>query len=88
MFGILRFEKKMSQTQMKEKDDGKSGRTVNLNQSMDNVKNQLITYGNQIQEYLGKIDAKVENYKFSIEKTDGGLSIDCHFKATIQSNGV
>jgi hypothetical protein len=57
-----------------------------LSQSMDSVKNQLMTYGSQIQEYLGKIDAKVENYKFSIEKTDSGLSIDCHFRATIQSN--
>ena len=51
---------------------------------MDNVKSQLMTYGSQIQEYLEKVDAKVENYKFSIEKTDTGLSIDCHFKATIQ----
>ena len=87
MFGVFSYEKKMSQTEMKEK-EGKSGHTVNLSQSMENVKSQLISYGNQIQEYLGKIDAKVENYKFSIEKTDGGLSIDCHFKATIQSNGT
>ena len=78
----------MSRTETKEKDDSNSGRAINLSQSMDNVKSQLMTYGSQIQEYLGKVDAKVENYKFSIEKSDGGLSIDCQFKATIQSNGA
>jgi hypothetical protein len=77
----------MSRTEMKEKNEGKSEHTISLSQSMDSVKNQLMTYGNQIQEYLGKIDAKVENYKFSVEKTDSGLSIDCHFKATLQANG-
>ncbi len=59
--------------------------TKELNQSVDAVRNQLVTYGNQIQEYLSSIDAKVENYKFSVEKTPNGLSIDCEFKATIQT---
>jgi hypothetical protein len=59
--------------------------TKELSQSVDAVKSQLMSYGNQIQEYLSSIDAKVENYKFSVEKTPNGLSIDCHFKATIQS---
>jgi len=59
--------------------------TKELSQSVDAVKSQLVSYGNQIQEYLSSIDAKVENYKFSIEKTPTGLSIDCQFKATIQT---
>jgi len=62
--------------------------TKELSQSMDAVKHQLMTYGNQIQEYLSNIDAKVENYKFSVEKTENGLSIDCQFKATLQSIGT
>ena len=59
--------------------------TKELNQSVDAVKNQLVSYGNQIQEYLSSINAKVENYKFSVEKTPSGLAIDCQFKATIQT---
>ncbi|MFI5420381.1 MAG: hypothetical protein ACHQ1H_05390 [Nitrososphaerales archaeon] len=61
--------------------------TKELSQSADAVRNQLVSYGNQIQEYLSSIDAKVENYKFSVEKTANGLSIDCQFKAMIQGNG-
>ena len=86
MFTLLN-QRNMSRTEMKEKDDSADS-TTNQNQSMDKVKNQLLTYGAKIQEYLTKIDAKVENYKFSIEKTDTGLSIDCHFKATINPNGA
>jgi len=58
---------------------------VNLGQSIDSIKGQLSTYGNQIQEYLKNVNATVEDYKFSIEKKEnGGLSIDIEFKATIQ----
>lgn len=58
---------------------------VNLNESVDNIKNQLATYGSQIQEYLKNMNATVDDYKFSIEKRqDGGLSVDIVFKATIQ----
>jgi hypothetical protein len=55
-----------------------------LNQSMDDVRGQLVSYGNQIQEYLGEIDAKVETYKFSIEKQEEGLSVDIAFRATVR----
>ena len=55
-----------------------------LNQSMDDAKAQLVSYGNRIQEYLGEIDAKIETYKFSIEKQDEGLSIDIAFRATVR----
>jgi len=58
-------------------------RKEKINESMDNAKQQLMTYGNQIQEYLGEIDAKIDTYKFSIEKRDGGLSVDIAFRATI-----
>lgn len=62
-----------------------SNSNVDVSQSMDNIKNQLATYGNQIQEYLRKANAKVDDYKFAIEKKEnGGLSIDILFKATIQ----
>jgi len=56
-----------------------------LSQSVESVKNQLASYGNQIQQYLSSVDAKVENYKFVVEKTANGLSIDCQFKAILTS---
>ena len=65
--------------------DGNQGSTTTEIVSTDG-KNQLINYWAKFQEYLTKIDAKVENYKFSIEKTDSGLSLDCYFKATIAPN--
>jgi hypothetical protein len=58
---------------------------LNIGESIDSIKTQLSTYGNQIQEYLKNVNATVEDYKFSIEKKDGGgLAIDIEFKATIQ----
>ena len=59
--------------------------TQDQGNSLDDVKQQLATYGSQIQEYLGKINAKVEAYKFSVEKMENGLSVDVVFKASIQS---
>ncbi len=53
----------------------------------DDARNQLLSYGNQIQDYLNRIQADVEGYKFSIEKTDQGFLIDCRIKATLQMKG-
>jgi conjugal transfer/entry exclusion protein len=58
--------------------------SVNVGQSIDSIKDQLSEYGNQIQQYLKNVNATVEDYKFSIEKRENGLSIDIEFKATIQ----
>jgi hypothetical protein len=60
--------------------------SMNVGQSLDSIKTQLSNYGNQIQEYLKNVNATVEDYKFSIEKRDNGLSIDIEFKATIQGS--
>jgi hypothetical protein len=52
---------------------------------IDQVRSQLLSYAGELQEYLGKVDANVENFKFGVEKTDSGLTIDGAFKATISS---
>jgi hypothetical protein len=57
--------------------------TEKLNDSLDTVRKQLVTYGDEIQEYLGKVDAKVDAWKFSIEKQNEGLTVDIAFRATI-----
>ena len=53
--------------------------------SMDNVRNQISSYEHQIREYLDKLDATVDTYKFSVEKHGDGLTVDISLRATIQS---
>ena len=57
--------------------------TEKLNDSLDTVKKQLVTYSDEIQEYLGRVDAKVDSWKFSLERQDGGLTVDIAFRATV-----
>jgi len=52
--------------------------------SLEDAKAKLTSFGTQIQEYLDKVDANVENYKFSIEKTNGGIAVDVAFKAIVK----
>lgn len=52
--------------------------------SFGNIQNQLQTYGNQIGDYLKTMNANVEDYRFSVEKINNGLTVDVRFKATIK----
>jgi hypothetical protein len=54
--------------------------------SLEDAKNQLVSFGTQIQEYLSKVDANVENYKFSVEKMQDGIAIDVAFRATLKGS--
>ncbi len=49
----------------------------------DAIKKQLLTYSDQIDSYLKKINAKVESFTFDVTNFDQGLTIDCKLKATI-----
>ena len=51
--------------------------------SLESAKDQLLTYGKQMQEYLQKVDANVDGYKFLVERQDDGLLIDIAFRATV-----
>jgi hypothetical protein len=53
--------------------------------SLDSVRNQVLSYEHQIKEYLNKLDATVDTYKFSVEKHGDGLTVDISLKATIHS---
>jgi hypothetical protein len=57
---------------------------VKTKESMENARYQLLTYGNQIQEYLNKIHAEVTNYKFLIEKKGNDTLVDIQFKASVK----
>jgi hypothetical protein len=52
-------------------------------ESMDNIKLQIMTYANQIQEYPGTINAEVKEYKFVVEKQGNDTIIDIRFNANI-----
>jgi hypothetical protein len=52
---------------------------------LEEVRKQLLSYASQIEDYLGNVDAKVDNFKFSVEMGDNSLTIDAVFKATIST---
>jgi phage host-nuclease inhibitor protein Gam len=54
-----------------------------MKDSVSAVQAKMQDYGVQIADYLKTIDADVQNYKFIVEKTDNGLSMDIEFKAHI-----
>jgi hypothetical protein len=56
--------------------------------SLSSIQDQLTAYSNQIREYLNRVDADIENYKFAVEKTDDGLKIEVMFKGTLSSKDV
>jgi len=47
------------------------------------VKQHLSNYSNQVQDYLDKVDAKIDGFKFTLEKHGEGLTIDLSFRATL-----
>jgi hypothetical protein len=63
--------------------NGKGGGRV----SLDGVRNEILGYEHQIKEYLDSLEAKVDNYKFSVERHGDGLTIDIAFKATVNAKG-
>jgi hypothetical protein len=50
--------------------------------SLEDVKDQVSSYGQQINQYLERIGAKMENYKFDVLKVPSGISLDIAFKAS------
>ncbi len=48
---------------------------------------QIAAYGHQLNELLDSVGAKVEVYKFSIEKQKGELIIDVAVKASFSPKG-
>jgi hypothetical protein len=63
----------------------KIGSVSDLKLPVEDIKAQLISYGDQIQKYLGDVNAKVDAFNFGVEKSDNGLTIACEVKAVIGS---
>jgi len=56
--------------------------------SLSHVRQQILTYGDEIHAFLEHVHADVENYKFTVEKRPDGVSVEVNFKALIRSKPV
>jgi len=61
----------------------KENKEENTNASMDAIVSHLNSYGNQLRDYLNHVDARVEGYRFAVEKKENGVTIDVSFKAFV-----
>ena len=51
--------------------------------TLEATRQQVEQFGKQIREYLNKVEANVEGYKFSVEKRGEGIEVEVEFKALI-----
>ncbi|HZW56455.1 MAG TPA: hypothetical protein VFF30_09220 [Nitrososphaerales archaeon] len=58
------------------------------NVPMAKIGHQMTAFGNTIREYLEKVDANVENYKFSVAKHGDGLDVELELKVLVQPKSV
>ena len=61
----------------------KVGNVSGVKLPVDEIKTQLMTYADQIQGYLGNVNAKIETFNFGVDKSEDGITIDCHVRADI-----
>ena len=61
----------------------KEGEQTEHHVSLDNVRQQILRYENEIKTYLDKLEASVDSYRFSVEKHDSAITVDVSFRATI-----
>ena len=59
-----------------------------VTQNIGNIQDQLATYGAQLQDYLQNVKADISDYKFAVEKIEGGLDIDFRFKAQVKVSNM
>lgn len=52
--------------------------------SLEEVRTRILTYEQDIKQYLEHLNANVEYYKFSVEKHGDGVSVEVSVKATIR----
>lgn len=52
--------------------------------NLEGVRKQMLQFGHQMEDYLNKIEANVEGYKFSVEKRGDGVELEVEFKAVIR----
>lgn len=63
-------------------DNEEEGLTESTN--LEGVGDQLSTYARQLKGYLENLDAKIDSYKFSIQKEEDGMTIELNLRTTIK----
>jgi hypothetical protein len=56
--------------------------------TLEDVRHQVLTFGTQIHEYVNKVEANVEDYKFNVQKKGDGLEVEVEFKALIHPKSL
>jgi hypothetical protein len=51
--------------------------------NLETARHQMEQFGKEIREYLNRVEANVEGYKFSVEKRGEGIEVEVEFKALI-----
>jgi hypothetical protein len=52
--------------------------------SLESIRNEIVSFETRIREYLEKIGAEVEEYKFSVDKRPEGVEVEVRFKAHVR----
>lgn len=51
--------------------------------TLETTRRQMVQLSHEIREYLSRIEANVEGYKFHVEKHGDGIEVEVEFKALI-----
>lgn len=52
--------------------------------NLEGVRKQMLQFGHQMEDYLNRVEANVEGYKFAVEKRGDGVELEVEFKAIIR----
>jgi hypothetical protein len=63
---------------------GIKGEASHEHRSLDSVRARVLTYEQEIKQYLDHLNANVEYYKFGVEKHGDGITIEVSVKATVR----
>ncbi len=55
--------------------------------SFDSIRREMNSLGNKVEEYLEKVGANIETYKFSVDRRGEEIEVDVQFKAFILPKG-
>lgn len=57
-------------------------------ETLKNVRSEMLSFGKQIHEYLEHIRADVDDYKFVVERHGDGIEIEVRFKAYVHPSKI
>jgi len=51
--------------------------------ALEDVRKQVLAFGNEMHQYFEHVSADIENYKFAVEKHGEGIEVEVSFKAYV-----